>query len=174
MKATDKIDKDYPAVRHALYISHNKKCAIKREKINLSDLHIDHIIPERLAKNPTDLKNYLKLVGKPEDFELNSILNYIPVSSKINLDKGGHTLEPEYARFLLDKASRLANTVINEIKNYKENNKMGKTIEELRAFSYFGKINAEEVHDILSNDSTPFPEQKETLKSDYGRNIYPK
>ncbi len=91
--------------RLAIWRAYNKRCVYTSSPIEFHELHIDHIIPERLAKEPDELKTLLSHLDLPLDFDLNSTRNLVPCRSNINLLKGGRTLNDGTIKFFLDKAA---------------------------------------------------------------------
>ncbi|MEH2007708.1 MAG: hypothetical protein V7K81_21725, partial [Nostoc sp.] len=64
-------------------------------------LHIDHILPEKLLNNPEELEHLKVNYGLREDFDINSYYNWFPVKIKINLQKGGLIYSESNARYYL-------------------------------------------------------------------------
>ncbi len=77
------------AQRFAIYTTHGEKCWLCEKAVDLTDMEIDHVIPESLEGKP-ELADILKNFGLPEDFDLNSYLNLMPAHDGCNRKKGGH------------------------------------------------------------------------------------
>lgn len=87
--------------RVALWQAYNKRCAISGEPIFFDQLHIDHILPEKLLNNPEELEHLKVNYGLREDFDINSYYNWLPVKIKINLQKGGLIYSESNPRYYL-------------------------------------------------------------------------
>lgn len=76
-----------PAERHAIYTVHGEKCYMCGDPLNLKTVQIEHVIPEKLAKDPDKLAEVLTGFGLPPDFDLNSFENLLPACIRCNLLK---------------------------------------------------------------------------------------
>ncbi len=97
--------------RLAIWRAYNKRCVYTSPPIDFHELHIDHIIPERLAEEPDELKTLLSRLDLPLDFDLDSTRNLVPCRSNINLLKGGRTLNEGTIKFFLDEAASKAEKI---------------------------------------------------------------
>jgi len=57
----------------------------------LKEVNVDHFIPERLLENPNELARALVDHSLPSTFEINGYINWLPIHSYCNLQKGGRT-----------------------------------------------------------------------------------
>lgn len=76
-----------PFFRQALWKAHKKRCAYTGEPIRFSDLQVEHIIPQRLFKQPDNLKSLLVDLGLPEDFHKDQPENLLPTLGFANRQK---------------------------------------------------------------------------------------
>ena len=94
------------AQRVALWQAYNKRCAISGEPLSFEQLHIDHILPEKLLNNSEELEHLKANYGLKENFDINGYYNWLPVRSRINLQKGGLIYSESNARYYLEIAQR--------------------------------------------------------------------
>jgi hypothetical protein len=80
------------AQRFAIYTAHGEKCWLCGKAVELTDMEVDHVIPEWLA-GMRELAGILKGFGLSESFDLNSYLNLMPAHDECNKKKGGHVFE---------------------------------------------------------------------------------
>ncbi|WP_139379416.1 HNH endonuclease [Zoogloea sp. LCSB751] len=80
--------------RYAIFTVHGEKCYQCKKPIDLTSMHVDHVIPESLLNTPERLKEVLVEMGLPADFNLNSYANWLPSCAKCNIDKGAEVFEP--------------------------------------------------------------------------------
>jgi hypothetical protein len=94
--------------RAALWEAHGKRCAYCRESLRFIDLTIDHILPEAVARNPSELASLTVEYGLFADFSVNSYLNWLPVCGSCNTRKGADILDKSKACILLHIAQKKA------------------------------------------------------------------
>lgn len=110
------------AERYAVFTVHGEKCYMYRKPIDLATMEVDHVIPETLLENPTQLNTILADFGLPADFDLQSFANWLPACGPCNNLKRSHVFEsaPLIQRVLQDaqekapKAARLAADLVND------------------------------------------------------------
>ena len=59
-----------------------------RRPVDLSSMHVDHIIPEELEAKPSELAQVLIKLGRPPTFAVNGPANWMPSCGPCNLRKG--------------------------------------------------------------------------------------
>jgi hypothetical protein len=169
MQLADKVNKNDLAVRMALLKCYQGKCALTDEPI-LDDLDIDHIIPASLAKKPVKFQTYLSSLGLAETFEIDSILNLIPVKRNRNRQKSDKLPSQAWARFLLERAANLAPTVIEEIRRFKRLITVGQAKEVIREHLQQSGVDSavyvEDLYNSLLNQDVPFPEERDLWDED--------
>lgn len=50
--------------REAIWLAYDRKCAYTKQLLDISNFHIDHILPESLAKDPLELSKVLSNLGR--------------------------------------------------------------------------------------------------------------
>jgi 5-methylcytosine-specific restriction endonuclease McrA len=105
--------------RLAIWEAFEKKCAYSREPISYSDLHIDHILPERLLQNPKELSAIKERLELGPEFAVNSYYNWIPTHSGFNLQKGGMTFDESTSRYFLEIAKKNYDKTVSVEQRYK-------------------------------------------------------
>ena len=75
------------AEREAIWLAHGKKCAYTRKLLDVSNFHIDHIIPESLTKDPAALKDKIAKLNLPDDFNIHGYENLLPCCPSANYQK---------------------------------------------------------------------------------------
>lgn len=168
MEKKFKIDKSDPRLRYALWKAHDFREHYTGNELEFVNLEVDHIIPKSLIENDKKFKEYLKLMDLDEDFEVNSILNYVPTNRFINNRKSDGLLPPGVAALALKKAESVAKKVIKYIELFDRNIEVNEIITNLK-----NTINSEKeieyVYDILAEDSEIFKEGKFVDKEDIFR-----
>lgn len=98
-----------PAERYAVYKTHGDRCYICRELIDMTTFQVDHIIPESLSENPVELRRIINLLGRPDEFDVNSFENWLPACGSCNKAKGARPWEPSLlVQLALQQASEHA------------------------------------------------------------------
>lgn len=87
--------------RLAIWEAFGRRCAYSREPLLYSDLHVDHILPERLLQAPSEFEKVKDEYKLGADFKINSYYNWIPVHSRLNLQKGGLVFESNTIHYFL-------------------------------------------------------------------------
>jgi len=64
--------------REAIWLAHERKCAYTRELLDLSAFHIDHIIPESLLDQPSELATIKQALGLGDGFSVRGYENLLP------------------------------------------------------------------------------------------------
>lgn len=80
--------------RYALYKVYAGVCQWCKQPVEFRVMHIDHVLPEALLKNPTKLASVLKDYGLPVDFNINDYENWIPAHSYCNTQKSADIYTP--------------------------------------------------------------------------------
>lgn len=78
--------------RYAVWKTLGPKCQWCKEPVEYKDSHIDHIIPESLLENATELKNVFKTYKLDKSFNINSFENWIPTHPSCNQSKNATVL----------------------------------------------------------------------------------
>lgn len=137
-------------VREALWIAHAKKCAYTHEPLDLGEMHIDHITPEKLVKLPeefTGLKATLKL---NDDFDLLGLENLIPAKPGANLQKTDLSLNPAAIHFFLSIAAAKKPEVERNIRKITQRIQTGRAFIMLQQLLESGQVQAADVASLLA------------------------
>lgn len=85
-------------LRVAIYMGYNRKSGYDNVPLRISEMEIDHIIPERVVLNPKELDELEKWREKydlEQDFNIQGIENLIPSDREFNLFKSDKGLYDE-------------------------------------------------------------------------------
>lgn len=104
------------SLREALWLAHGSRCAYTSEPLAYRDLHIDHILPDRLENAPQERARLLAECRVPDSFDLQGPMNLLPVRGRANLQKGGKPFSPSRTVFFLEIAERKAPAVANHLR----------------------------------------------------------
>ena len=85
--------------RRALWEAHRKRCLYCGELLFFKALVIDHVIPEKIAKDVKRLDELRVTHGLGADFDIEGDENLAPACHACNIGKTDHLLSPEHAAF---------------------------------------------------------------------------
>jgi 5-methylcytosine-specific restriction endonuclease McrA len=139
--------------RIAIWQAHGKRCVYCGEQIPFKELEIDHVIPESLAGNPTDLDRVITELGLPPDFQLTSLLNLVPAHERCNSIKRSRIFQANNVRFFLENASAKEANVRRNIDALKLQSQKDKVLSSVRVAIDSGSLTPQEIHDALNNPS---------------------
>lgn len=80
--------------RYAVFTVHGEHCYICREPVNMTGMHVDHVIPEALVSQPGRLRDVLQLLGRSATFDINGFENWMPACPRCNLLKADRVWDP--------------------------------------------------------------------------------
>lgn len=141
----------FPAVvREAIWRAHNEKCAYTGQQVDLDSLHIDHIIPERLADNPEELSRVLADYGLPPKFDVNGYANLLPARGGVNLRKAEDIFSPETGRFFLEMAGKKKTKIEENIERLERAKNRSRALFLLQRQIENGSLAPEDVAKILA------------------------
>jgi len=106
-------------LRHAIWLTHNRRCVYCSEPLSFSEVDIDHVIPEALVGNP-EFPAILAPLDLPLAFDLFSIRNLLPVHRRCNLVKSSKVFDDAAARFFLHRAEGASANVQELVAKKKE------------------------------------------------------
>ncbi|EGR3850427.1 hypothetical protein HPY09_20005 (plasmid) [Vibrio cholerae] len=135
--------------REALWLAHNKKCAYTREPLDMSSFHIDHILPESLASNITELEKVKSLLKLDEKFDIYGYENLLPCRSGANLQKGATVFDEARTQFFLGIAASRKAEVLKNLEKINKRNISGKALILLQQCLEGGQLSPSEVTNIL-------------------------
>lgn len=139
------------AQREAIYLAHSSKCAYTRETLDISNFHIDHIVPETLSEKPDLRTETLKELGLPKDFDLFGWENLLPCRPGANLQKSATVFEPAHVHFFLGVAASKKPDVIGNLEKIERRKNRGRAIILLQQCLERGELSAEEVAQVLED-----------------------
>ncbi len=137
------------AQREAIWLAHSSKCAYTRELLDISNFHIDHVIPETLNEKPDLRAETLTKLGMPHDFDLFGWENLLPCRPGANLQKSANVFDPAHVHFFLGIAAAKKPDVIDNLKKIEQRKIRGRTIILLQQCLERGELSAEEVAKVL-------------------------
>lgn len=89
--------------RRALWEAHRKRCLYCGEPLFSKELVIDHIIPEKIAKDVKRIDELRVTHGLGADFDIEGDENLAPACNACNTDKIDRLLSPERAALILTR-----------------------------------------------------------------------
>jgi len=137
--------------REAIWLAYNKKCAYTRNLLDVSSFHIDHIIPESLAENPSELESIKARIGLPESFNIFGFENLLPSCPGANLQKGSAVLDWAHTHFFLGIAASKKVAIEAHLANIEKRNMRGKALILLQQCLERGQLDVSEVAAILTD-----------------------
>jgi hypothetical protein len=111
----------------AIWTADGKKCFYERTPIHYCDLQIDHIVPERISDS--ELSKLRPLL--PQNFEINSIENWVACHQGCNLRKGAFVFETNTLLYYLEMAKKRAaeaRKILEEFSVQRENDRLLSTL----------------------------------------------
>ena len=91
--------------RRALWEAHRKRCLYCREPLLFKELVIDHVIPEKTAKDANQLADLRISHGLGADFDIVGDENLAPACHACNIGKTDYLLSPERAALILTQVA---------------------------------------------------------------------
>ena len=125
-----RIKTDDKLLRIAILETYEYLCHYEGVPIEYTKFDIDHIIPKENLK-PEKQAEWIKLkndLNLPSDFEINSILNYVPAGDRFNrVRKGNKKLTQSAIESDLQIAKSKAKDILNTINTIKSQREIDKT-----------------------------------------------
>ncbi len=95
--------------RYAVYSVHGQNCYLCKQPVTLTTMHVDHIIPEKLLDDSSELERVLAHLGVGDDFYVNSFENWMPACASCNMKKNDTVFDPSpMIQLVLQRAIKLA------------------------------------------------------------------
>ena len=139
------------AEREAIWLAHGKKCAYTGELLDVSNFHIDHIIPESLTKDPTAFKDKMEELNLPADFNIHGYENLLPCCPRANFQKSNLILpRPD---FYLGIASAKKEKVEANLDRIEKRRSRGNVLILLQQHIERGDLSPDKVAEILQQYS---------------------
>ena len=133
--------------REAIWLAHKKKCAYTGELIDVSNFHIDHIIPESLAKDPTALKAAIAEFDLPADFDIHGYENLLPCQPRVNFQKCNSILRQTH--YFLSIAAEKKPKIEENLDHIEKRETKGKALILLQQYLELGHITPHEISEFL-------------------------
>ena len=133
--------------REAIWDAHGRKCAYTGKLLDVSNFHIDHIIPESLAKDPAALECRIATFDLPANFDIHGYENLLPCQPRANLQKHDSLLS-QTPYFLSIAACKKAKIETN-LDRIEKRNSRGKAIVLLQQYLERGDLTPHKVSEIL-------------------------
>ncbi|PZM08255.1 hypothetical protein CPY51_29450 [Rhizobium tubonense] len=115
----------------------------------MSNFHIDHIVPEKLADEPVEFAKVRVDLGLPDDFDLRDYENLLPCVAGANLQKSSALFAKPQVQFFLGIASAKKSRIEDNLRQIKMRSNRGRAIILLQQCLDNGELTAEEVAKIL-------------------------
>lgn len=135
--------------REAIWLAHEKKCAYTRENLDVSSFHIDHILPEFLAKEPARLAGILSELGLGKEFDLFGFENLLPCKPGINLQKGEIAFEAAPLQYFLAIAANKKPVIQQNLLQIEKRKNSGRVLILLQQCLDRGDLSPNRVAEIL-------------------------
>lgn len=166
-----KYNKNGQAVRYAIWKAHNHLDFYSGNIIEYGMLEIDHIIPISLKQCPEELNSVLKQLGLPENFELDSLHNYVPTTKTSNNKKKDIKFSKNCCILALEIAKRKVSVIEKMIKSFEDQKDVVENITKLKSIVAKEEKEIENVINILT-DEKEFFECGKYLCEDLRFNVY--
>ncbi len=139
-----------PEFREAIWTAHNRKCVYTDSLLNVSNFHIDHIIPERFATNHDEFKKLTTSIKLDDSFDILGCENLLPCQPEANRRKGGEVFDPPQTHYYLALALRNKKKIVENLSRIKKRNNQGKALLILRQGMEGGYVTFEEAAKVLN------------------------
>lgn len=135
--------------RQAIWLAYSRKCAYSGELLDIRNMHIDHILPEKLANDSAEAARVRKEFCLPDDFDFLGYENLVPSTQAYNQLKKDIEFDTGRINFFLGIA-RSRKTKVEEnaitLENQLEQNK---ALILLHQALEAGKITPEQMTEII-------------------------
>ena len=145
------------AQREAIWSAHQKKCAYTGRLLDVSNFHIDHIIPESIAKDTAALNSIITEYDLPVDFDIGGYENLLPCYPSVNLQKHSSLLSS--TRYYLSIASSKKAIIEANLDQILKRESRGKASILLMRCLDRGDLTPHQISEILQR----YPEQSEPI-----------
>jgi hypothetical protein len=139
--------------REAIWLAHEKKCAHTRELLDLSSLHIDHILPESLTTDPIAFAEARKTFALADSFDIFGLENLLPCKPGANTQKGAILLDAAPIHYFLGIASAKKSKVEETIRVITARANRGRALVLLQGCLERGELSANDVAKLLDKYS---------------------
>jgi hypothetical protein len=117
-------------LRHAVIEVYNYTCAYTGVRVEPNDFHMDHILPEKFLddKYSNEWSEHIEHYELPDDFQIESLLNYAPARAGFNSDKSDKIYPKMVIATHLINAKNNALKILNEIEDLKTERSLTKAM----------------------------------------------
>lgn len=144
--------------RRAIFDAYTGRCLYTGDYLDISDFHIDHIIPESIKEKPTEFSELKKKLGLGDDFNINGYENLCATAPRINRLKSNHTGNPNNTRFYLDVALRNKNKIIDLISKIEKKISVGNLNNFICQAVEKSKVDIPEIINLISQSNIKIKE----------------
>ena len=150
-------------LRHAVIESYEYTCAYTGERIEPKDFHMDHIMPEKFLddKHSAERAEHIKLYELPDDFQIESLLNYAPVRAGFNSDKSDKMYPKMVIATHLINAKNKALKILNKIEDLKTERSLTRAMNLVEKHCVANPDNKEKMKGYVAELSTMFDDNTE-------------
>jgi hypothetical protein len=162
-----KVDTSSIAFRYAFYMAYSCKCQYSDEVMKFSEMELDHIIPKYLKNKREELLQIIKNLNLPEEFDVESVYNILPVKTSLNRKKGKAQIG--VISIYLSKAAEMASKVLENHKQFVDEKITLRTITKVVEQIENKAFSEEEVLNIITKETSHFePDEKHKEGTYYG------
>lgn len=97
-----------PPEREGIWVAHGEVCWLCKRSVGFTDMHIEHLLPVDLVKNPVQLAKIKETLGLPPGFEIESFENWRPAHSDCNLRKSGIPIDAPFVGIEIERGRKRA------------------------------------------------------------------
>lgn len=168
----NKIDKKNSLVRQAIWEVHKNKSCYSNNPLELKDMEIDHIIPESYKNKKDNLERVIKECGLEDNFELDSLLNLVPISKNENRQKSdtefGLAAKLYYLEIARKNAPVIEKTIekLKRTRNFDKNKSMVKSYIDEESNNEKRQKIIENIFSFISNEENDFDDIEEVYELD--------
>ncbi|MEW9702945.1 hypothetical protein [Paenibacillus sp. SI8] len=167
-----KVNPKDPIVKYAILEAHKFICFYSKERLNLINCTIDHIIAESYENKPDVLIKYIK--NYDGNFDVNNLDNLVPASFDANVAKGDKAYDINTILHYIEQAKSKVPKIlkrIEELKKYKNIEKMLAIISNYVFTSEDPKEEISKVIELLANERGPFEVRRQVLDNHFVRSL---
>ncbi len=146
------------AERYAVFTVHRERCWLCDEPVSLSDMEIDHIIPDSL-EGTRELDRIFEAFNLPEEFTLQSYENWLPAHRRCNRKKRALVFKPTpIIQAHLELAAKSAPKARELEERYGSDRRIDRAVQELCVAYEKGDLNEKHWQKLIAIVG-PFHEQ---------------
>lgn len=136
--------------RSALWNAYNNVCFYCNRLLDWGDLHIDHIIPEYLAKDKLKYEQVKIEYELNKAFDLNDFNNLVPSHSSCNQRKSNELFQKATTLYYLGLTMKSKSKIKTEIEKIKRRKNKGQIISKLQSALSSNLITRKELKEIMT------------------------